>query len=78
MTASLLELLTHRLDDRPRAAAVSAGDLDADRFLAARELDAFTWSWRITQLGVSILCAVLTLAVAMLIPPSKRTATGRT
>ncbi|WP_199826759.1 hypothetical protein [Streptomyces sp. NRRL F-4707] len=31
------------------------------------ELDAFTWSWRLTQLGVGLLCLALTVAVGLLI-----------
>jgi hypothetical protein len=39
------------------------------------ELDAFTWSWQVTQLGVGLLCLVLSIIVAVLI--HSRTATSR-
>ncbi|WP_329366499.1 MFS transporter [Streptomyces sp. NBC_00669] len=72
-SASLLGLLTHRLSDRPHAAAVSSGHLSADRLHATAELSALTWSWRLTQLGASALCAALTITVAILIRPRDRT-----
>ncbi|QZZ32450.1 MFS transporter [Streptomyces sp. ST1015] len=63
--AALLGLLGHRLGDGGRAAAVGAGRLtDAHR---DAELAALTWSWRVTQLGVGLLCLVLSAAVAVLV-----------
>ncbi|MCD0444661.1 MFS transporter [Glycomyces sp. A-F 0318] len=64
-SASLIGLLTGRLGDGARAAAVSAGRTSADG--RASELEAFTWSWRVTQLGVGLLCLVLAIIVALLI-----------
>ncbi|WP_205855662.1 MFS transporter [Phytoactinopolyspora endophytica] len=63
-SASLIGLLTSRLGDSTDAAAVSAGDLGSD---PTAELDAFTWSWQMTQLGVGALCLVLSIIVARLI-----------
>lgn len=63
-SAAITGLLRHRLGDGERAADVGAGRLGADR---AAELDAFTWSWRATQLGTGILCLVLSIVVAALI-----------
>ncbi|MFJ8698264.1 hypothetical protein [Streptomyces ardesiacus] len=54
-----------RLDDAARAAEVGAGRLGDTAH--AVELDAFTWSWRLTQLGVGLLCLALTVAVVLLI-----------
>ncbi|HEY1179165.1 MAG TPA: MFS transporter [Phytomonospora sp.] len=64
-SASIGGLLTARLGDAERAAAVSAGHVSATG--AAAELDAFTWSWRMTQLGVAGLCLLLSVVVAILI-----------
>ncbi|RMI46096.1 MFS transporter [Actinomadura harenae] len=65
--------LASRLGDTGRAAEVGAGRLTegAERV----ELDAFTWSWHVTQLGVGLLCLVLTVTVAALI--GGRAATSR-
>ncbi|WP_460497572.1 MFS transporter, partial [Glycomyces tarimensis] len=63
-SAAITGLLAHRLGDGTHAADVSAGRLGVDR---AAELDAFTWSWRMTQLGTGILCLVLSIVVAALI-----------
>ncbi|MEU2613636.1 MFS transporter [Micromonospora sp. NPDC007271] len=67
-SASLIGLLASKLGDRTHAAAVSAGRLGNN---PASELDAFTWSWHMTQLGVGILCLALSVAVAALIFGSK-------
>ncbi|MFI9630585.1 MFS transporter [Streptomyces sp. NPDC052042] len=72
-SASLIGLLTARLGDAAHAAAVGAGRL-TDRSESA-ELDAFTWSWQVTQVGVGLLCLVLSIIVAVLI--HSRTATSR-
>lgn len=64
-SASILGFLTARLGDSSLAAQVSAGDLSEDG--RAVELAAFTWSWQMTQLGVGLLCLVLSVVVAMLI-----------
>ncbi|KOX51784.1 hypothetical protein [Streptomyces sp. NRRL F-7442] len=56
---------TARLDDAARAAEVGAGRLGDTAH--AVELDAFTWSWRLTRLGVGLLCLALTVAVVLLI-----------
>ncbi|MGW7680120.1 MFS transporter [Kribbella sp. NPDC054772] len=64
-SASLLGLLGTKLDaGRAQAAAVSSGHLGDQ---AAAELDAFTWSWQVTQIGISAVCLVLSVAVAALI-----------
>lgn len=64
-SASLVGLLSVRLDDASRAAEVGAGRLTDGA--EAVELDAFTWSWQVTQLGVGLLCLVLSIAVAALV-----------
>ncbi len=72
-SASIVGLLTARLDDPARAAKVGAGRLTEGA--EAVELDAFTWSWQLTQLGVGLLCLVLSIVVAVLI--HRRAATSR-
>ncbi|MFI7232899.1 MFS transporter [Nonomuraea angiospora] len=75
-SASLIGLLTARLGDTTRAAAVGAGRLTTGA--EAAELDAFTWSWHLTQLGVGLLCLMLSIVVAALIhgrAPASRRAT---
>ncbi|MEU8730699.1 MFS transporter [Streptomyces tendae] len=63
--AALLGLLGSRLGDGDQAASVSAGQLsDASRHT---ELAALTWSWRMTQLGVSLLCLLLSITAVVLI-----------
>jgi MFS family permease len=64
-SASLIGLLSARLGDTARAGEVSAGHLSTGA--RAAELDAFTWSWHLTQLGVGLLCLVLSIVVAVLI-----------
>ncbi|MEV4222239.1 MFS transporter [Nonomuraea sp. NPDC049725] len=64
--ASLAGLLTVRLGDVGDAAAVSAGRL-AGGAGAAAQLDAFTWAWEVTQLGVALLCLVLSIVVGVLL-----------
>ncbi|MGW4796755.1 MFS transporter [Nonomuraea sp. NPDC004297] len=64
-SASLIGLLAARLGDPARAAEVGAGRLTTGA--EAAELDAFTWSWHLTQLGVGLLCLVLSIVVAVLI-----------
>jgi hypothetical protein len=63
-SAALLGLLSTRLGDTTHAAAVSAGRLAAG---SAGEIEAFTWAWRTTQIGVSVLCLGLSVGVAVLI-----------
>ncbi|WP_224756314.1 MFS transporter [Streptomyces sp. col6] len=63
--AALLGFLGSRLGSDDRAAAVSAGQLSDIHRLA--ELAALTWSWRMTQLGIGLLCLLLTLTVMALI-----------
>ncbi|MEO3889516.1 MFS transporter [Nonomuraea sp. B5E05] len=63
--ASLIGFLSARLGDSARAAAVSAGRLSADG--SSEELEAFTWSWHMTQLGIAALCLILSIGVAALI-----------
>jgi hypothetical protein len=64
-SASLLGFLSARLDgDTDHAAAVSSGQLSSQ---TTAELHAFTWSWQMTQLGVSALCLILSGIVARLI-----------
>ncbi|MFI0242088.1 MFS transporter [Streptomyces sp. NPDC016845] len=74
-SASLTGLLSARRDDAARAAEVGAGRLSGTEHIV--ELDAFTWSWRLTQLGVGLCCPVLSAAVIVLIhgrgPVSRRT-----
>ncbi|NGN94743.1 MFS transporter [Nocardioides sp. KC13] len=62
-SASLLGFLSVKLG-AGRAAAVSSGHLSDQ---VTSELQAFTWSWQLTQLGVSALCLILTAVVATLI-----------
>src|SRR5690606_22643717 len=64
-SASLVGLLAAKLGDAGRAAAVSAGRLTGGA--EPRELDAFTWSWQLTQLGVGLLCLVLSIVAVILI-----------
>ncbi|QFG27099.1 MFS transporter [Actinomadura sp. WMMB 499] len=64
-SASLVGLLSSRLGETTRAAEVGAGRLTAGA--EAVELDAFTWSWQLTQVGVGLLCLVLSIVVAALI-----------
>ncbi|MEU6744301.1 MFS transporter [Streptosporangium sandarakinum] len=64
-SASLVGLLAARLDDATRAAEIGAGRLTDGA--EAVELDAFTWSWQLTQLGVGLLCLVLSVIMAVLI-----------
>lgn len=63
--AALLGLLGNRLGDGEQAASVSAGRLSHVERHA--ELDALTWSWRMTQLGVAALCLLLSITVVALI-----------
>ncbi|MQY08093.1 Multidrug resistance protein Stp [Actinomadura sp. RB68] len=64
-SAALTGLLSAELGDATRAAEVGAGRLTDGA--AAVELDAFTRSWRLTQLGVGSLCLVLSIIVAVLV-----------
>ncbi|MFF4776302.1 MFS transporter [Microtetraspora fusca] len=64
-SASLVGLLAAKLGDTSRAAAVGAGRLTSGA--EAEELNAFTWSWHLTQLGVGLLCLVLSVVVVTLI-----------
>ena len=64
-SASLVGLLSARLDDADRAAEVGAGRLTDGA--EAVELEAFTWSWQLTQLGVGLLCLALSVTVAALV-----------
>jgi MFS family permease len=64
-SAALLGFLSSELDgDTSRAADVSSGRLSDQ---AAAELDAFTRSWQLTQLCITILCLLLSVVVAVLI-----------
>ncbi|MFG3257317.1 MFS transporter [Streptomyces sp. NPDC048172] len=63
--AALLGLLTHRLGDGEQAAEISSGKLTAGH--SGVGVEAFTWAWRLTQLGVGAVCLVLSVAVAALI-----------
>ncbi|WP_219995989.1 MFS transporter, partial [Brevibacterium aurantiacum] len=67
-SASLLAVLTERLDNAKHASDVSAGHL-AEPCSAAHnlEIDAFTGSWHFTQIGVGTLCLILTLIVTVLL-----------
>ncbi|ONI66791.1 arabinose ABC transporter permease [Kribbella sp. ALI-6-A] len=77
-SASLLGFLSSELDgDTSRAADVSSGRLSDQ---AAAELDAFTRSWQLTQLCITILCLLLSVVVAVLIarrPTDADVAAGR-
>ncbi|WP_079315987.1 MFS transporter [Microbispora sp. GKU 823] len=64
-SASLIGLLTARLGDPGRADAVSSGRLPING--SSEEPEAFTWSWHMTELGVAVLCLVLSLGVAALV-----------
>ncbi|MET9499379.1 MFS transporter [Streptomyces sp. NPDC006552] len=78
-SASLTGLLSARLDDAARAAEVGAGRISDTA--PAVELDAFTWSWRLTQLGVGLVCLILSAATVVLIHgrgPLPRRAPGPT
>lgn len=72
-SASLLGFLGSRLGDPDWAATVSSGRLGAH---PGPEVDAFTWSWHMTQLIVGVLCLVLSVVVAFLILRKDRSATG--
>lgn len=72
-SASLLGFLGSRLGDPERAATVSSGRLGTD---PGAEIDAFTWSWHMTQLIIGVLCLVLSVIVAYLILRRGRSATG--
>lgn len=76
-SASLLAILTHRLGSSEHAADVAAGRLaalgDARR---SDEVAAFTASWHLTQLGVSALCLLLSVGVAVLVVTPSRAATA--
>ncbi|MFI0718646.1 MFS transporter [Streptomyces sp. NPDC021224] len=63
--ASLLGLLGSRLGDTAQAASVSAGQLSESRRHA--ELSALTWAWRTTQVGVCLLCLLLSITAVVLI-----------
>lgn len=63
-SASLLGFLSSRLGDPDRASVVSSGRLGTD---PGPEIDAFTWSWHMTQLVIGILCLALSVIVALLI-----------
>ncbi|WP_212754715.1 MFS transporter [Nakamurella aerolata] len=66
--AALLGLLTTRVDDPGRAAEVAAGPLaTTDAAQRSAEIDAFTASWRLTQIGVGATCLLLSAAVAVLL-----------
>ncbi|WP_220446628.1 MFS transporter [Nonomuraea deserti] len=73
-SASLVGLLAAKLGDTGRAAAVGAGRLTSG--VEAEELDAFTWSWHLTQLGVGLLCLVLSVVVVTLIRGRAATSRG--
>jgi MFS family permease len=72
-SASLLGFLSVRLG-AGRAADVSSGHLSSQ---AGSELQAFTWSWQLTQVGVSALCLILSAVVAILILRGPVTAARR-
>lgn len=67
-SAMLLGFLAGRLGDAGHAAEVAAGDLstitDGDY---RTEVDAFTAAWQLTQLGVAIVCLLLSLVVVLLL-----------
>ncbi|MFF4755714.1 MFS transporter [Streptomyces sp. NPDC002514] len=63
--AALLGFLTSRLGDSGRAAAVSSGRLTAAH--RGSELAAFTRAWHLTQLGIGVLCLVLSAVVVVLV-----------
>ncbi|MBW4721335.1 MFS transporter [Saccharothrix sp. SC076] len=66
-SASLLGFLTSRLGDSQHAADVAAGRLTAAGDPGyGTEIDALTSSWHFTQVGVGVLCLLLTAAVALL------------
>ncbi|WP_218004546.1 MFS transporter [Microtetraspora niveoalba] len=64
-SASLVGLLAAKLGDTSRAAAVGAGRLTSGA--ETEELNAFTWSWHLTQLGVGLLCLALSVVAVTLI-----------
>ncbi|WP_443156863.1 MFS transporter [Nonomuraea sp. KM88] len=73
-SASLAGLLAAKLGDTGRAAAVGAGRLTNGA--ETEELDAFTWSWHLTQFGVGLLCLVLSIVVVTLIRGRAATSRG--
>ena len=75
-SASLVGLLTNKLGDSTRAAEVGAGRLTDGAKNA--ELDAFTWSWQVTQVGVGLLCVILSIIVVVLIRSRAATSRGTT
>lgn len=73
-TAMLLGFLTSRLNDPDQAANVAAGDVSSAQAAAYNtELDAFTESWHLTQVGIGAACLVLSVIVgALLFSPLRR------
>ena len=67
-SASLLALLGNRLGDARHAADVAAGRLaEAGSPAREAEVDAFTGTWHLTQIGVGVLCLILAVIVAVLL-----------
>lgn len=67
-SAALLGLLTRELGAPERAAQVASGRLAPVQDPArAAELEAFTSSWHLTQIGVGVVCLVLSVVVVMLL-----------
>lgn len=63
-SAALVGFLSHQLGDPEHAASVSAGRLGA---APDAEVEAFTTSWRFTQLGVGGVCLLLSVVIAVLL-----------
>ncbi|WP_229123187.1 MFS transporter [Enemella evansiae] len=67
-SAALLGFLTVRLGEPEAAAGVAAGRLDPAPGLARGvQIDAFTASWHLTQIGVGVVCLVLSVVVGVLL-----------
>ncbi|PRY63311.1 MFS transporter [Knoellia remsis] len=67
-SASLIGFLADRLGDSSHAADVAAGNLDTTATSAhGAEVDAFTSSWHLTQIGVGSVCLLMSVVVALLL-----------
>ncbi|QRN80863.1 MAG: MFS transporter [Nocardiopsis sp. BM-2018] len=64
-SAALIGFLGLRLGDTEHAGRVASGHRSPDG--AVREVEALTWSWHMTQVGVALFCLVLSVVVGCLI-----------
>lgn len=77
-SAALVGLLTARVDSPDEAAQISAGNLRSDDPTSRGEhVVAFTQAWHVTQVGVGLVCLVLSAVVAyLLFAPARESSTG--